>query len=50
MAEPPYETRKTWRNHLGNQSIDPLRMYTPRSIDDVVAIVRLAEEAGVTTR
>jgi hypothetical protein len=50
MAAPPYETRKTWRNHLGNQSVDPLRIYTPRSIDDVVAIVRAAEEAGVTTR
>ena len=25
----PYEVRKTWRNHLGNQSIDPLRVYEP---------------------
>ena len=50
MSEPPYEVRTTWKNHLGNQSIDPLRIYTPRSIDDVVAIVRAAEEAGVTTR
>jgi hypothetical protein len=50
MAGPAYDVRKTWRNHLGNQSIDPLRIYTPRSIDDVVAIVRLAEEAGVTAR
>jgi hypothetical protein len=45
-----YEVRKTWRNHLGNQSIDPLRIYEPRSIDEVVAIVRAAEAAGVTTR
>jgi hypothetical protein len=50
MAGPPYEVRKTWRNHLGNQSIDPLRQYTPRSIDEVATIVRLAEEAGVTAR
>jgi hypothetical protein len=50
MAAPAYDVRKTWRNHLGNQSIDPLRIYSPRSIDDVVAIVRLAEEAGVTAR
>ncbi|MEA2139037.1 MAG: hypothetical protein QOG56_2187, partial [Solirubrobacteraceae bacterium] len=50
MAAPDYDVRKTWRNHLGNQSIDPLRIYSPRSIDDVVAIVRLAEEAGVTAR
>jgi hypothetical protein len=47
---PSYEVRKTWRNHLGNQSIDPLRIYTPRSIDEVVAIVRAAEHAGVCAR
>ena len=29
MSEgPSYEVRKTWSNHLGNQSIDPLRIYT----------------------
>jgi hypothetical protein len=50
MAEPTFEVRKTWKNHLGNQSIDPLRVYTPQSIDEVVAIVRAAEQAGVTTR
>lgn len=50
MTGLPYEHRKTWRNHLGNQSIDPLRIYSPRSIDDVVAIVREAEAAGVTAR
>ncbi|MEA2219127.1 MAG: hypothetical protein QOJ35_1753 [Solirubrobacteraceae bacterium] len=49
-AGPPYATRRTWRNHLGNQSIDPLRIYEPRSIDDVVAIVRAAETAGVGAR
>jgi hypothetical protein len=46
----PYEVRKTWRNHLGNQSIDPLRIYAPRTIDDVVTIVQHAEAAGVTAR
>jgi hypothetical protein len=45
-----YAVRKTWRNHLGNQSIDPLRTYEPQSIDDVVAIVQAAEQAGVTAR
>src|SRR5690349_16513453 len=50
MAGPPFQTRKTWRNHLGNQSIDPLRIYAPRSIDEVAEIVRAAEEAGVTAR
>ena len=32
----PYELRKTWCNHLGNQSIDPLRIYAPRTIEQVV--------------
>lgn len=50
MSAPSYKVRTTWRNHLGNQSIDPLRIYAPQSIADVAAIVRAAEEAGVTTR
>jgi D-arabinono-1,4-lactone oxidase/FAD binding domain len=45
-----FEVRQTWKNHLGNQSIDPLRIYAPASIDEVSAIVRAAEEAGVTVR
>src|SRR5207248_3199949 len=36
--------------HLGNQSIDPLRIYEPKTIDEVVEIVRAAEDAGVTAR
>ncbi|MEA2193063.1 MAG: hypothetical protein QOI73_3184, partial [Solirubrobacteraceae bacterium] len=50
MSSPPFEVRKTWRNHLGNQSVDPLRVYAPGSIGEVVQIVRLAEQHGVTTR
>ncbi len=45
-----FKTRKTWRNHLGNQRIDPLRIYAPRSIAEVQSIVRLARERGVTVR
>jgi hypothetical protein len=45
-----YEVRRTWRNHLGNQQIDPLRIYAPGSIDEVSRIVREAEERGVTVR
>jgi FAD/FMN-containing dehydrogenase len=45
-----FEVRKTWKNHLGNQRIDPLRIYEPRSIAEVQAIVRLARERGVTVR
>jgi hypothetical protein len=51
MAERPgFEVRRTWKNHLGNQSIDPLRIYAPGSIEEVSGIVRKAEEAGVTVR
>ncbi|MBW3652445.1 MAG: FAD-binding protein [Actinobacteria bacterium] len=39
-----FEIRKTWKNHLGNQRIDPLRIYAPRSIAEVAQIVRLARE------
>ncbi|HEV2774536.1 MAG TPA: FAD-binding protein, partial [Solirubrobacteraceae bacterium] len=45
-----FETRKTWKNHLGNERIDPLRIYRPQSIADVQAIVRLARESGVNVR
>ncbi|HET6869836.1 MAG TPA: FAD-binding protein [Solirubrobacteraceae bacterium] len=45
-----FEVRQTWKNHLGNQRIDPLRIYAPRSIDDVSQIVRQAEAQGVTAR
>jgi len=42
--------RQTWRNHTGNQSIQPLRTYAPQSLDDLVTIVRDAEAAGATVR
>jgi D-arabinono-1,4-lactone oxidase/FAD binding domain len=45
-----FELRHAWTNHLGNQRIDPLRIYTPGSIDEVSAIVREAEAAHVTVR
>jgi len=50
MAGPAFEVRTTWRNHLGNQSIDPLRIYAPESIDEVVAIVHAAEQDDVSAR
>ena len=50
MSPLDFDTRRTWRNHLGNQSIDPLRIYKPESIADVVEIVREAESAHETVR
>ena len=45
-----FEVRKTWKNHLGNQRIDPLRIYEPRSIAEVQEVVRLARARGVNVR
>ena len=45
-----HEVRRTWKNHLGNQRIDPLRIYEPRSIAEVQQIVRAARENGVGVR
>jgi hypothetical protein len=45
-----FEVRQTWKNHLGNQQIDPLRIYAPRTIEEVSAIVKEAEAERVTVR
>jgi hypothetical protein len=50
MPESRFEVRTTWRNQLGNQSIDPLRIYEPRSVEEVVAIVQKAETEGIAVR
>jgi FAD/FMN-containing dehydrogenase len=42
--------RKTWKNHTGNQSIQPLRLCVPETLDDVVQLVKEAEELGCTVR
>jgi FAD/FMN-containing dehydrogenase len=49
-AEPSFEIRDTWQNHLGNQSVDPLRIYRPATIDEVAAVVDEARRTGVTAR
>lgn len=46
----PYEVRSTWENHLGNQTVDPLRIYEPETIEQVAAIVREARTVGATVR
>jgi hypothetical protein len=50
MSSVPFKRRHTWRNHLGNQAVDPLRIYSPSTIDEVAAIVLEAEAAGETVR
>jgi FAD/FMN-containing dehydrogenase len=49
-AHPAFDVRDRWSNHLGNQSVDPLRVYRPASIDEVAAIVDEARRTGVTAR
>jgi L-gulono-1,4-lactone dehydrogenase len=45
-----YQQRKRWRNHTGNQSIEPLRIYRPATLEDLREIVRSAERDGATVR
>jgi L-gulono-1,4-lactone dehydrogenase len=45
-----FRQRKRWRNHTGNQSIEPLRIYRPAALEDVREIVRTAERDGATVR
>jgi FAD/FMN-containing dehydrogenase/pimeloyl-ACP methyl ester carboxylesterase len=47
---PIASVRQTWRNVLGNQIQEPLFIATPRSLEDLVAIVRAAEREGITAR
>ncbi len=44
------KTRKTWRNVARNQVADPLRIYWPESLDDVIEIIREAEDKGLQVR
>lgn len=42
--------RTTWNNHTGNQSITPLRICVPESVEDVIELVREAERLDCTVR
>jgi L-gulono-1,4-lactone dehydrogenase len=46
----PFDVRETWENNLGNQSVDPLRVYEPESIDQVRTAVEEAARTGATAR
>jgi hypothetical protein len=45
-----FEKRKRWRNHTGNQSVEPLRIYRPATLAELREIVRTAEADGATVR
>lgn len=42
--------RKTFWNHTRNQRCDPLLICVPETLDDLVEVVRQAEQQGVTVR
>ncbi len=50
MLRARFRSRTSWRNHAGNQGVDPLRIVKPRTVDEVVALVQQAEDAGTTVR
>jgi L-gulono-1,4-lactone dehydrogenase len=45
-----YASRTRWKNHTGNQGVDPLRRYAPTTLEELVDIVNEAEALGVTVR
>jgi L-gulono-1,4-lactone dehydrogenase len=45
-----FEQRKRWRNHTGNQWVEPLRIYRPATLAELQEIVRTAEADKVTVR
>ena len=46
----PYSQRKRWRNHNGNQAVEPLRLYRPGTLAELQEIVATAARDGVTLR
>jgi len=50
MTRLTFSMRRQWRNDTGNQGVDPLRILTPTSLEEVVKIVQEAEAVGCTVR
>ena len=42
--------RRTWRNHTGNQTCQPLEILRPSSLGEIVEAVQGAEDDGLTVR
>jgi hypothetical protein len=45
-----FQKRRRWRNHTGNQSVEPLRIYRPATLAELREIVRTAEADRATVR
>lgn len=46
----PFEVRRRWHNHTRNQSVEPMRIYDARSLEDLRVAVRDAEACEATVR
>ena len=44
------QTRYTWKNHTENQIVQPLQYLTPKSYDDLVTIIKIAETNNCKVR
>ena len=49
-ARPDTTTRATWRNWSGLEEATPVVTETPRSVDEIVDVVRRGREAGTTVK
>jgi L-gulono-1,4-lactone dehydrogenase len=45
-----YTQRKRWRNHTGNQAVEPLRLYRPGTLAELQEIVATAVSDGAPVR
>ena len=50
MTRLTFSMRRRWRNHTGNQGIDPLQICEPKTLEEIVEIVLRAERVGCTVR
>ncbi|HZF49583.1 MAG TPA: FAD-binding protein [Polyangiaceae bacterium] len=50
LALPPQDSDTTWENAIGNQRVNAAFKFHPRTLGDVVAVVRFAEAAGRRVR
>jgi hypothetical protein len=45
-----FGVRRNWNNYIRTQGVDPLRVYHPTTVEEIIDIVREAESEGVTAR
>lgn len=50
MTRLTFSLRRKWRNDTGNQGIDPLRILTPTTLEELAGIIRDAKRDGCTAR